>query len=107
MALYVQLPTIVKREVYMNVAFPGTTSIQLHFSDVQMVMGDKLIRAVTTAKTLAAQTFTPVWFEINGLTVHVRRHELNPDPMTRSLDMLKYAVEIIQAHQFKQKSVWI
>ena len=89
------------------IAFPGATSVQLHFSDVELVMGDKLIRAVTTAKALAVQTSIPVWFEIGGITVQVERHELNSNPMTRSLDMLKYALEIIQAHQFKQKSVWI
>ena len=65
MALYVQLPTIVKREDYM-IAFPGATSVQLHFSDVKLVMGDKLIRAVTTAKELAEKCLTPVLFGLEG-----------------------------------------
>ena len=51
------------------IAFPGATSVQLHFSDVKLVMGDKLIRAVTTAKELAEKCLTPVWFEIEGITV--------------------------------------
>ncbi len=89
------------------IAFPGATSVQLHFADVELVMGDKLIRAVTTAKALAVQTSIPVWFEIGGITVQVERHELNSNPMTRSLDMLQDAAKIIQAHQFKQKRVWI
>ena len=48
------------------IAFPGATSVQLHFSDVKLVMGDKLIRAVTTAKELAEKCLTPVLFGLEG-----------------------------------------
>lgn len=106
MALYVQLPTIVKREDYM-IAFPGATSVQLHFSDVKLVMGDKLIRAVTTAKELAEKCLTPVWFEIEGITVQVNRHHLNPNPMKRSGDMVILASTILEAKNNKQLRVWI